>query len=158
MRFDCPRSAEELQAAGGTRARGEGHRGRHGQLWNGRRRRHIYELLDRNHHRPTERPPYPPPPPDGGGSPPPWRSLPRLKPGSLLFFLQTVHEGRIYQLKLFCGDGYPDDPPSVRFQTRINMACVDQETGAVGSRDCAVLGFPPPPPPLNLGRSFFFRA
>ncbi|KAF1874514.1 hypothetical protein Lal_00029941 [Lupinus albus] len=43
----------------------------------------------------------------------------------------TVHEGRIYQLKLFCGQDYPDNPPSVRFQTRINMTCVNQETGVV---------------------------
>ncbi|KAG5240512.1 Ubiquitin-conjugating enzyme E2 variant 1A [Salix suchowensis] len=35
--------------------------------------------------------------------------------------MKTVHEGRIYQLKLFCGKDYPDNPPSVRFQTRINM-------------------------------------
>ncbi|KAK6931629.1 Ubiquitin-conjugating enzyme E2 [Dillenia turbinata] len=45
--------------------------------------------------------------------------------------MQTVHEGRIYQLKLFCGKDYPDNPPSVRFQTRINMTCVNQETGVV---------------------------
>lgn len=48
------------------------------------------------------------------------------------FACQTVHEGRIYQLKLFCGKDYPDNPPSVRFQTRINMTCVNQETGVVG--------------------------
>jgi ubiquitin-conjugating enzyme E2 variant len=46
-------------------------------------------------------------------------------------FLQTVHEGRIYQLKLFCDTDYPDKPPTVRFQTRINMTCVNQETGLV---------------------------
>ncbi|KAF9677456.1 hypothetical protein SADUNF_Sadunf08G0109600 [Salix dunnii] len=43
----------------------------------------------------------------------------------------TVHEGRIYQLKLFCGKDYPDNPPSVRFQTRINMACVNPASGMV---------------------------
>ncbi|MCI22615.1 ubiquitin-conjugating enzyme E2 variant 1B-like, partial [Trifolium medium] len=43
----------------------------------------------------------------------------------------TVHEGRIYQLKLFCGKDYPDNPPSVRFQTRINMTCINQESGVV---------------------------
>ena len=46
---------------------------------------------------------------------------------------QTVHEGRIYQLKLFCGQDYPDNPPTVKFQTRINMTCVNQETGVVGN-------------------------
>jgi len=49
----------------------------------------------------------------------------------LYFFLQTVHEGRIYQLKLFCDTDYPDKPPTVRFQTRINMTCVNKETGLV---------------------------
>ncbi|KAJ6429909.1 hypothetical protein OIU84_021342 [Salix udensis] len=44
---------------------------------------------------------------------------------------KTVHEGRIYQLKLFCGKDYPDNPPSVRFQTRINMACVNPASGMV---------------------------
>lgn len=47
------------------------------------------------------------------------------------YFYQTVHEGRIYQLKLFCGQDYPDNPPSVRFQTRINMTCVNKESGVV---------------------------
>lgn len=46
---------------------------------------------------------------------------------------QSVHEGRIYQLKLFCGKEYPENPPTVRFQTRINMSCVNHETGVVSS-------------------------
>ncbi|KAJ8621454.1 hypothetical protein MRB53_029983 [Persea americana] len=44
---------------------------------------------------------------------------------------QTVHEGRIYQLKLFCDKDYPDIPPTVKFQTRINMACVNEDTGVI---------------------------
>ncbi|KAH9746199.1 UBC core domain-containing protein [Citrus sinensis] len=51
--------------------------------------------------------------------------------GTIIGPPNTVHEGRIYQLKLFCGTDYPDNPPSVRFQTRINMTCVNQETGMV---------------------------
>lgn len=46
---------------------------------------------------------------------------------------QTVHEGRIYQLKLFCGKEYPESAPTVRFQTQINMSCVNHETGVVSS-------------------------
>ncbi|MBA0792920.1 hypothetical protein Gohar_017374, partial [Gossypium harknessii] len=52
--------------------------------------------------------------------------------GTIIGPPNTVHEGCIYQLKLFCGKDYPDNPPSVRFQTRINMTCVNQETGVVG--------------------------
>ncbi|CAL9168855.1 unnamed protein product [Musa hybrid cultivar] len=46
----------------------------------------------------------------------------------------SVHEGRIYQLKLFCDKDYPDKPPSVRFHSRINLTCVNHETGAVEAR------------------------
>ncbi|KAL6566330.1 Ubiquitin-conjugating enzyme E2 variant 1A [Orobanche gracilis] len=51
--------------------------------------------------------------------------------GTIIGPPNTVHEGRIYQLKLFCGNDYPDRPPSVKFQTRINMGCVSPETGMV---------------------------
>ncbi|URE47722.1 Ubiquitin-conjugating enzyme E2 variant, partial [Musa troglodytarum] len=51
--------------------------------------------------------------------------------GTIIGPQNTVHEGRIYQLKLYCDKDYPDKPPTVRFQTRINMTCVNQETGMV---------------------------
>ncbi|KAI3843751.1 hypothetical protein MKX03_018404 [Papaver bracteatum] len=54
--------------------------------------------------------------------------------GTIIGPPSTVHEGRIYQLKLFCDKDYPDNPPTVRFQTRINMNCVNQETGMVEPR------------------------
>ncbi|XP_009626549.1 ubiquitin-conjugating enzyme E2 variant 1B-like [Nicotiana tomentosiformis] len=54
--------------------------------------------------------------------------------GTIIGPPNTVHEGRIYQLKLFCGKEYPDEPPGVRFQTRINMSCVNYETGVVEPR------------------------
>lgn len=60
---------------------------------------------------------------------------------NFLCLLQTVHEGRIYQLKLFCDKDYPENPPTVRFQTRINMTCVKQETGVVGT--CRIQVFLP---------------
>ncbi|CAL9130170.1 unnamed protein product [Musa textilis] len=46
----------------------------------------------------------------------------------------SVHEGRIYQLKLFCDKDYPDKPPSVRFHSRINLTCVSHETGVVEAK------------------------
>jgi hypothetical protein len=45
--------------------------------------------------------------------------------------VQSVHEGRIYTLKLFCDKDYPDKPPTVRFHSRINMTHVNPETGLV---------------------------
>ncbi|XP_074581333.1 ubiquitin-conjugating enzyme E2 variant 1D-like [Curcuma longa] len=51
--------------------------------------------------------------------------------GTIIGPPNSVHDGRIYQLKLFCDMDYPDKPPMVRFQTPINMACVNQETGLV---------------------------
>ncbi len=37
----------------------------------------------------------------------------------------TVFENRIYSVSFICGEQYPDRPPVVRFQTKINMGCVD---------------------------------
>ncbi|KAI5801416.1 ubiquitin-conjugating enzyme/RWD-like protein [Peziza echinospora] len=42
----------------------------------------------------------------------------------------SVHENRIYSLKIYCGDNYPDQPPQVSFISRINLPCVNQ-TGLV---------------------------
>ncbi|CAI0391216.1 unnamed protein product, partial [Linum tenue] len=49
--------------------------------------------------------------------------------GTIIGPHNTVHEGRIYQLKLFCDKDYPEKPPSVRFHSRVNMTCVNHETG-----------------------------
>ncbi|PIA26616.1 hypothetical protein AQUCO_09100052v1 [Aquilegia coerulea] len=51
--------------------------------------------------------------------------------GTIIGPPNTIHDGRIYQLKLFCDIDYPDKAPKVKFQTRINMTCVNQETGYV---------------------------
>eukprot|EP00747_Dinoflagellata_sp_TGD_P033917 gnl/TRDRNA2_/TRDRNA2_136917_c0_seq1.p1 gnl/TRDRNA2_/TRDRNA2_136917_c0~~gnl/TRDRNA2_/TRDRNA2_136917_c0_seq1.p1 ORF type:complete len:139 (-),score=23.21 gnl/TRDRNA2_/TRDRNA2_136917_c0_seq1:54-470(-) len=37
----------------------------------------------------------------------------------------TAYENRIYSLSITCGDKYPDQPPNVKFNTQINLSCVD---------------------------------
>ncbi len=44
---------------------------------------------------------------------------------------QTVHENRIYSLKITCGDNYPDVRPDVQFISRVNLPFVNQENGKV---------------------------
>ncbi|XP_022748448.1 ubiquitin-conjugating enzyme E2 variant 1D-like isoform X2 [Durio zibethinus] len=55
--------------------------------------------------------------------------------GTIIGPHNTVHEGRIYQLKLFCDKDYPEKPPSVRFHSRINITCVNHETGVCNLYD-----------------------
>jgi len=43
----------------------------------------------------------------------------------------SSHENRIYNLKIHCGENYPDSPPEVKFISRINLPCVDSATGKV---------------------------
>lgn len=59
--------------------------------------------------------------------------------GTIIGPHNTVHEGRIYQLKLFCDKDYPEKPPSVRFHSRMNMACVNHESGVVDPKKFGVL-------------------
>jgi ubiquitin-conjugating enzyme E2 variant len=44
---------------------------------------------------------------------------------------QSVHENRIYSLKIRCGENYPDVPPEVTFISKVNLPCVDQRNGKV---------------------------
>ncbi|KAL2581153.1 hypothetical protein AAZX31_15G180400 [Glycine max] len=49
----------------------------------------------------------------------------RSRTGTIIGPQNTIHEGKIYQLKLFGDKDYPEKPPSVRFHSRINMTCVE---------------------------------
>jgi len=50
--------------------------------------------------------------------------------GTILGPPGSKHEGRIYSLKITCGDDYPQRPPRIKFQSRINMSAVNA-TGEV---------------------------
>ncbi|KAI0698332.1 UBC-like protein [Cytidiella melzeri] len=43
----------------------------------------------------------------------------------------TVHENRIYSLKIVCGEHYPEQPPTVQFVSRVNLPFVSQVDGKV---------------------------
>ena len=43
----------------------------------------------------------------------------------------TPYSGVFYQLKVICGDEYPNTPPFVKFITKINLPCVNQRDGTV---------------------------
>jgi ubiquitin-protein ligase len=53
-----------------------------------------------------------------------------LKPVAVLHS-QTVHENRIYSLKIHCGEDYPDRPPTIHFLSRVNLPFVSQTNGKV---------------------------
>jgi len=51
----------------------------------------------------------------------------------------TVHENRIYSLKIYCGESYPDLPPIVQFISRVNLPFVSQVDGKVDQSKLPVL-------------------
>ena len=53
--------------------------------------------------------------------------------------MQTVHENRIYSLKIVCGESYPDQPPYVQFVSRVNLPFVSQVDGKVDPTKLPVL-------------------
>ncbi|KAF8488874.1 UBC-like protein, partial [Russula emetica] len=51
----------------------------------------------------------------------------------------TVHENRIYSLKIHCNDQYPDVPPTIQFISRVNLPFVSQTDGKVDKTKLPVL-------------------
>ncbi|KLO19129.1 UBC-like protein [Schizopora paradoxa] len=51
--------------------------------------------------------------------------------GTILGPGHTVHENRIYSLRIHCDDHYPEVAPAVTFISRINLPFVDQKNGKV---------------------------
>jgi hypothetical protein len=39
----------------------------------------------------------------------------------------SVYQNRIYSLSIHCGPSYPDQPPEVKFLTKINLPCVKSD-------------------------------
>jgi len=60
--------------------------------------------------------------------------------GTVIGPAQTPHEGRIYTVHIYCDKDYPNKPPGVKFISRINLACVNQQNGAVEANKFSVLG------------------
>lgn len=52
---------------------------------------------------------------------------------------RTPYENKMYSLKIECGLRYPDEAPSAKFITKINMNCVNGATGVVDHRLVPVL-------------------
>jgi ubiquitin-conjugating enzyme E2 variant len=50
---------------------------------------------------------------------------------SFSFIVQTMFDGRLFELRITCGPNYPLEPPKVRFVSRINLSSVNQTTGVV---------------------------
>ena len=42
-----------------------------------------------------------------------------------------MHENRIYSLKIHCDESYPDKPPTIQFQSKVNLPCVNPQNGRV---------------------------
>ena len=53
--------------------------------------------------------------------------------------LQTVHENRIYSLKIHCDESYPEKPPTVQFLSRVNLPFVSQTDGKVDPTKLSIL-------------------
>jgi ubiquitin-conjugating enzyme E2 variant len=50
-----------------------------------------------------------------------------------------VHENRIYSVQISCGEKYPQEPPIIRFVSRVNLPFVNQTSGVVDRARLPVL-------------------
>merc|ERR1719198_769195 len=54
--------------------------------------------------------------------------------GTIIGPPNTNFDNRIYMLSIVCGETYPSTAPQVKFNSKINIPCVDQSTGKVTNR------------------------
>ena len=54
--------------------------------------------------------------------------------GTIIGPPNTNFDNRIYMLTIFVGDNYPAAPPVIKFNSKINLPCVDQSNGSVTNK------------------------
>jgi len=48
----------------------------------------------------------------------------------------TTYDNRIYALNLSCGEKYPQQPPTLKFNTKINLPYISQSDGTANPAKC----------------------
>ncbi|EGR33843.1 ubiquitin-conjugating enzyme family protein, putative [Ichthyophthirius multifiliis] len=51
--------------------------------------------------------------------------------GTIIGPFGTAFENRIYSLKITCGPNYPNQAPQIKFNSKINLPCVNQSNGQI---------------------------
>jgi ubiquitin-conjugating enzyme E2 variant len=51
--------------------------------------------------------------------------------GTIVGPMNTNFDNRIYFLSIVCGEQYPEQPPQIKFNSKINLPCVNQSNGTV---------------------------
>ena len=54
--------------------------------------------------------------------------------GTIIGPPNTNFDNRIYMMSIFCGQNYPDQAPQIKFNSKINIPCVDQSNGTVTNK------------------------
>ncbi|KAN0050247.1 hypothetical protein ACTA71_003359 [Dictyostelium dimigraforme] len=59
--------------------------------------------------------------------------------GTIIGPQNSPFDNRFYSVKLYCDKDYPNKPPTVKFTTKINMGCVNQQNGVVDAKSLPIL-------------------
>ena len=58
--------------------------------------------------------------------------------GTIIGPANTNYDNRIYFLTIKCGPHYPEQPPEIAFNSKINLPCVNQSTGKIETNKFAI--------------------